>query len=93
MASKRQWEQLRNLDKLATKASKGTFRERYLKQEINKLRKEMGLPPIEVPSRLSGPYADPGADKKLPDSLPADTKLSADLGAVQSLFDVEGDNP
>ena len=92
MPDKKQWEHLRNLDRLATKASKGTFRERYLKQEINRLRKEMGLPEIEVPSRLAGSNPDSSPDQKLSDGLSGDAQLSANLGAVQSLFDVEGDH-
>lgn len=92
MADKKQWEHLRNLDRLASKAQRGTFRERYLKQEINKLRKEMGLPGIPVPSRPTRSHLDTGADQHLPDGLPGDSKDSANLGAVQSLFDVEGDD-
>ena len=75
MPSKKQWEQLRVLDKLATKANKGGFRERYLKGEIDKLRREMGLPPVGP----SGPEPDAAAEEHGPDSLPADPDLFTDL--------------
>ena len=34
-------------------------------------------------------YLDSGPDEHLPDGLPADADLSSDLGAVQTLFDIE----
>jgi hypothetical protein len=88
MPDKKQWEHLRTLDKLASSAQKGTFRERYLRSEINKLRKEMGLPVISAPPGRS-PKLDPTTAKHLPDSLSSDSKLPTDSGATHTLFDVE----
>ena len=88
MPNKKQWEHLRTLDKLASSAQKGTFRERYLRSEINKLRKEMGLPAISAPPGRS-PKLDPTTAKHLPDSLSSDSKLPADSGATHTLSDVE----
>lgn len=79
MPSKKQWEHLRTLDQMARRTKKGSPRERYLLQEIRKLKADMGIPS----------YLDSGPDEHLPDSLPADADLSGDLSAVQTLFDIE----
>jgi len=73
--TKQQWEQLRNLDKMATKAGRGTHREKYLREEIERLRKRMGL------ARWSASLSDGdvGPDEHLPDSLPANADLFGDL--------------
>lgn len=79
MPTKKQWEHLRVLDKMARSAKKDSPRQRYLFSEIAKLKSDMGIPS----------YLDSGSDKHLPYSLPADADLSGDLGAVQTLFDIE----
>jgi hypothetical protein len=89
MPDKKQWEQLRNLDKLAKKAQRGTFRERYLYQQINLLRGQMGLTSVPVPARPTRSKADASPDEQLSNGLSADAKLTTDSGATHTLFDVE----
>jgi hypothetical protein len=73
--TKKQWEHLRNLDKMVSKAGRGTNREKYLLAEIKRLRDKMGL--SRWPASL--PDGDVGPDEHLPDGLPANTDLFGDL--------------
>lgn len=75
MPTKKEWEHLRNLDRLAKNAPRGTYRERYLHEQIRLLRDKMGL------SRWSATWAngDAAANEELPDGLPANTDLFGDL--------------
>jgi len=73
--TKQQWEQLRNLDRMATKAGRGTHREKYLREEIQRLRDRMGLARWSAP----GAEGDVAAKEHLSDSLSANADLFADL--------------
>lgn len=75
MPTSTQWKHLRNLDRIAAKAQPGTFRERYMRQQIDNLRRDMGLSPLSPPR----PKGDTGADEHLPDSLSANADLFGDL--------------
>jgi len=83
--TRQQWEQLRTLDKMLSKAPKKSLREKYLKQQVDILRESMGLSSLGP----SWSDVDVATDKHLPDSLSADAEDSSDLGAVQTLFDIE----
>ena len=93
MPTSKQWEQLRTLDKIVRKTDKGSFRQRYMLGQINNLRKDMGLPPVAVPSRPTRPDNNTGPNEHLPNGLSADPDLASDVGAAKTLFDIEGDNP
>ena len=83
MATKRQWEYLRNLNKIAAKSDKGGHRYSYVIGEMNRVRREIGLPDLPLPA---GNNTAP--DEELADGLTADTKLPADGGATQTLLDI-----
>lgn len=73
MATEEQWRQLRTLDRIAAKV-KGTHREKYIFEQMAKLKQEMRL------SRAAlGADGDTGTEEHLPNSLSANAELFPDL--------------